>query len=320
MTLRHALLVAKLGISAGLVWLLVDRVDFGALVSRFDALRWNWVGFALLILAIQILLASQRWRMVTAAIGIALGTRTALRYFMIGAFFNQTLPSSIGGDAFRMWYAHRDGRSLGEAFAGVVIDRLSALLVIVLAMAAGLPWLLDLLADPVARWSVSVVLAGGLAAYAVLLALPLPILGVFQRWAVTRPFAAVARDTRRVLLGWRSGPAVSAASLLLLGLSALALYLAGRAVGVELGLVNCLLLMPPVLLISTLPISLAGWGLREGAVVVGFGFAGIARADALAASLLFGLLLAAVSLPGGVVWLMSGRRTQPDEQTREPSS
>jgi len=272
-----------------------------------------------LALLSQFLVAVLRWRLVTAAIGTPLSVRLALRFFTIGAFFNQTLPSSIGGDAFRVWYAHRDGRGLGEAFSGVFVDRLSALFVIVLVMVASLPWLFALLTDPLARWSMAVVMVGGSAAFAALFALPLSFFGIFERWAVTRPIMIVVRDAGRALLGRQAGLAVGAASLVLLMLSALVLYLAGRAIGTDLGLDHCLLLMPPIVAISVLPISLAGWGLREGAVVVGFGFAGIAQADALAASLLFGLLLALVSLPGGVLWLMSGRRIQPDEQTRGSS-
>ncbi|MDA0704850.1 MAG: lysylphosphatidylglycerol synthase transmembrane domain-containing protein [Proteobacteria bacterium] len=319
MTLRHVLLAAKLAVSAGLVWWLVDHVDIGPLAARFARLDSGWAGLAVLALLAQFLVAALRWRLVTAAIGAPLSVRSALRFFMIGAFFNQTLPSSIGGDAFRVWYAHRDGRGLSEAFSGVFVDRLSALFVIVLVMVASLPWLFALLTDPVARWSMAVVMVGGSAAFAALFALPLSSFGIFERWAATRLIVIVVRDARRALIGRQVGLAVGAASLVLLVLSALVLYLAGRAIGVDLGLVHCLLLMPPIVAISVLPISLAGWGLREGAAVVGFGFAGIAQADALAASLLFGLLLAAVSLPGGVLWLMSGRRIRPDEQTRGSS-
>ena len=309
MTLRRILLLAKLAVSAGLVWWLVDHVDIGPLAARFARLDSGWAGLAVLALLAQF----------AAAIGTPLSARSALRFFMIGAFFNQTLPSSIGGDAFRLWYAHRDGRPLGEAFSGVFVDRLSALFVILLVMIASLPWLFTLLSDPVARWSMTVVMAVGLVAFAALFALPLSLFGTFERWAATRTVLTVARDARRVLLGRRSGIPVGAASLTNLALSALVLYFAGRAIGADLGLINCLLLTPAIVAISVLPISLAGWGLREGAAVVGFGFAGIAQADALAASLLFGLLLAAVSLPGGVLWLMSGRRIRPDEQTRGSS-
>jgi glycosyltransferase 2 family protein len=62
-------------------------------------------------------------------------------------------------------------------------------------------------------------------------------------------------------------------------------------------------LAPAIMEIASLPISLAGWGVREGAAVVAFGALGLPAEQALGASLAFGLLLAAVSMIGGVLWL-----------------
>ena len=57
-----------------------------------------------------------------------------------------------------------------------------------------------------------------------------------------------------------------------------------------------------------IPVSIAGWGVREGAMVVAFGFVGIPAADALVVSLTFGALLVAAGMPGGILWLLSGRQ------------
>ena len=63
------------------------------------------------------------------------------------------------------------------------------------------------------------------------------------------------------------------------------------------------LLLPSILLISMVPISFAGWGVRESAMVVGLGFAGTSAPEALAISLLFGLTQITIGVPGGVMWL-----------------
>jgi hypothetical protein len=60
--------------------------------------------------------------------------------------------------------------------------------------------------------------------------------------------------------------------------------------------------------IAMLPISLAGWGLREGAAVVAFGALGLPADQALGASIAFGLTLAAVSMLGGILWLVDRRQ------------
>jgi len=58
------------------------------------------------------------------------------------------------------------------------------------------------------------------------------------------------------------------------------------------------------LLILTIPISIGGWGVREGAMVTAFALVGVPGEGALVLSLLFGVIGLVVSLPGGIVWLM----------------
>ena len=71
-------------------------------------------------------------------------------------------------------------------------------------------------------------------------------------------------------------------------------------------LLDCILLVPPVILVTVVPISIAGWGVREGAMVVAFGFIDVPASAAFAVSVLFGLTLAAASLPGSLIWWLSG--------------
>jgi hypothetical protein len=69
---------------------------------------------------------------------------------------------------------------------------------------------------------------------------------------------------------------------------------------------------------SMLPVSVAGWGVRELAMVSAFGYAGVPNADALLMSLCFGLLILTISLPGGLLWLVTARSTAPlDEKALE---
>ena len=81
----------------------------------------------------------------------------------------------------------------------------------------------------------------------------------------------------------------------------------GKAVGIELGLLPYLVLVPLALLFSVLPLSVAGWGVREGAIVALFSAIGAAKAAALAMSLLYGVILILVSLPGLLVYLQDRR-------------
>jgi uncharacterized membrane protein YbhN (UPF0104 family) len=80
-----------------------------------------------------------------------------------------------------------------------------------------------------------------------------------------------------------------------------------RALDVPAGFALCVAAVPPIVLLSTLPISLAGWGVRESAAVYVFGLAGIEAHEALALSIAFGLAQIAVGLPGLVHWLKGYR-------------
>jgi hypothetical protein len=74
--------------------------------------------------------------------------------------------------------------------------------------------------------------------------------------------------------------------------------------------------MPPVLLIATVPVSIAGWGIRESSLMVAFAYAGLAQSDGLAISILFGAASFIVGVVGGVVWIVYGLRLRPFDESR----
>jgi len=106
-------------------------------------------------------------------------------------------------------------------------------------------------------------------------------------------------------------PAVAVPALLLAviaqTLMALAAYLVAVSLDLGLSLVDCLLLMQLVALITALPISLGGWGVRETAMIALFALVGVPANATLVLSVEFGLLAMAAALPGGILWLMLNR-------------
>lgn len=92
-----------------------------------------------------------------------------------------------------------------------------------------------------------------------------------------------------------------------------AIYLLAIGVGIELPVVTCFFFGGLSVLASVLPISMAGWGVREGAMVALFGLVGIAPAQAMTVSVTFGVLMVLTSLPGGLLWLRSAVRCQQRE-------
>ena len=74
--------------------------------------------------------------------------------------------------------------------------------------------------------------------------------------------------------------------------------------------------MPPVLLIATLPVSVAGWGVRESSFMFAFARAGLAQTDGLVISILFGAASFVVGMAGGIVWIAHGLQLRPVQESR----
>ncbi len=297
--------ILKLSVSALLIGFLAIKFDFGKSAEKLINADVIGVGVAVLVLGLLIVNNTVRWRVVMQAIQAVLDIWTTFRLLYIGIFFNQTLPSSVGGDAFRIYLGRKEGLPLTAAINGVMLERVATLTGLILLVVVTQPLLLSRIGDQPATivFPVLAVLAViGIALLMLLDRLP----ERFQKHKLIQGVAKLATDTKKLFLS--PGRAILAVGLGVTGniLIALATFCLGQSIGVEVSVVDCLVLMPPVILITTIPISIAGWGLRESAMVAIFGFISIVQEDAIALSLLFGLVNAVVSLPGGLLWLLNG--------------
>ncbi|MBM3554400.1 MAG: flippase-like domain-containing protein [Alphaproteobacteria bacterium] len=312
-------LLVRLAVSAGLIFVLLRNIawaDVGRLLAGAD---YTYLGLALASLAGFSLVQAQRWRVVLATQGAKLSFLDSWRIVYIGMFFNQTLPSAIGGDAMRMWEARRIGLSLRSAITSIVVDRLVGLAAVIVMIVAGAAHVVGLVADERARLGYLGATAAVCLGFIVLLALA-PIWPAKWRRKPFDGLVKLSEDARSVFLV--PGPA-----LLVLGISVaiqIGLGLVVKSIalglGIEVALQDCILLFSPVILFSTLPISLAGWGVRESAMVVMFGLVGVATADAFALSLVFGLTNIVLGLPGGLLWLQVRGKAGASAEVEAPQS
>ncbi len=306
---RRGVIVAKIAVSGALVWYLVSSIDLAESTERLTRFDAGWGVFALAVLGLTFLVGALRWRVFARRLNIALTIGAALRLSLIGQFFGQVLPAGVGGDAVRAWLLVRRGADIGPSVGSIVLDRLAGLAALLFMIALSLPMTLTLVDDANMRWGLALLLVVGIAAIALLLGLSyLP--HTIARWRRVRSLADTIRAARRAGLSPR--PALSAFGLSLFGhlLSVLTVFLLAKGLGLTIAPLACLVLVPPVVLVAILPISIAGWGVREGAMVAALGFAGVAAGDALAISILFGLGALAISLTGAVFWLAQGRETR----------
>jgi uncharacterized membrane protein YbhN (UPF0104 family) len=139
----------------------------------------------------------------------------------------------------------------------------------------------------------------------------------FRKFSIVRGLANLADDTKRLFLAPRYALPAIGVGILGMVLIALIVFFLAMALGIEVSVFDTMVLVPPVMLIASVPISIAGWGLRESAMVVAFGFIGLAEGDAFILSLLFGLANIIAALPGGLIWLFGGYRRSDMEDDAE---
>src|SRR5205823_1826038 len=156
--MRRALIIfAKVTISTLLLYLSLRSVDVSTLGARLSRLESGWIAFALFLLTFQVVLLAVRWRNIGAACSANLPFMLALQISFIATFFNQVLPSTVGGDSMRIWLFARRGAGWANATYSVLIDRIAGVFVLALIVIACLPFTFSLIHDPIARAALLVI-------------------------------------------------------------------------------------------------------------------------------------------------------------------
>ncbi len=286
-----------------LFWLILRSVDLEGVRATIGAVVPRLLLLGLMFILLSATLAAFRWHLVMKTLGFDMRFGFYVRSYFKGSFFNQALPSSIGGDALRVLDVKRRGVDLSTAFYGVFIDRLLGLVGLLLLNLLAHAFTPHLLPSGV-YMTINLVVLGGLGGFMLLYWLRhFPVL---SRWRGVAMFVEISTRLAQVLSGWRGVGLQLVLGILVHLLAIIAMFLIGRSVGVEYGLLVFAAVVPPVHLLTMVPISLAGWGVREGAMVGLFSLLGANQAQVLTMSLLYGVVLIISSLPGFFVY-MSGR-------------
>ncbi|MEY9156447.1 lysylphosphatidylglycerol synthase transmembrane domain-containing protein [Bradyrhizobium japonicum] len=305
---RILLSTAKILISGALLYLALRKVDLSELFSRLTATSLLWIAVAIAVTFLQIFVGVVRWREISAECGAPLELGRAMRYNVIGAFFNQTLPSAIGGDAVRLWLVARAGAGWRAATYSIFVDRAIGLVALAIVVVASLPWSYELITDPHGRSALLLVdfaaLAGGVG-FLIFGALKWSWL---KTWWATHHIHACAVIANRVIFNANRGPIVAILSLLVHVLAVVIAWCVVKSIAAPVSFGQTFLLIPPIMLITLMPISIAGWGVREATMGLAFGFAGLSANEGVNVSLLFGAVLFIVGAIGGLVWILSAEK------------
>lgn len=263
----------------------------------------------LVLFAFLLAMTGWRWRLLLRAVDLVLPLARAVRLTFIGSFFNTAIPGATGGDVVKAYYAAKATGRGTRSVLSVFVDR--AIGLVGLAVFAGAVLLLapGRAGYGPARVVVFAVL-GATAIFGLVVATPLlrrslGLSGVLRRL----PFQTLLTEARVALRLYRARPAALCVALLVSlvnhGSAAFGVWLLGGALGIEgLDLGMTLALVPVANLFSAIPLLPGGWGVGELAFAYLFGQVGIAPTEAVSLSVVYRLSLLAVSLPGGLLWLV----------------
>ena len=279
-----------------LLWRLADGE---AALRQLASAHPVWICAALAMLSLQTLLSALRWRLTACQLGIRLTRGAAVREYYLSQLVNQLLPGGVLGDAGRAIRA-RDEAGLVASGQAVMFERLAGQLALCAVLAVGV-------------LSTQLV-PGGFDGPAWLLpaTLLLPVGAGLALWWTGRGHEDRQGQVVRALHGIRrafghavAAPAVRTAQLAMSLGTALcniaAFVCCANAAGVTLSVPSALVLVPLILFSMLIPLTVSGWGLREGAAATLLPLAGASSAGALAASVAFGLTLLVAALPGLIV-------------------
>ncbi|MGY3534316.1 lysylphosphatidylglycerol synthase transmembrane domain-containing protein [Bradyrhizobium embrapense] len=302
---RILLSTVKILISAALLYFSLRKVNLYDLASRIQAESLGWLGLAIAVTFLQIFLGVLRWREISVECGAPLETAQAMRFNVIGTFFNQTLPSSIGGDAVRLWLVARAGAGWRAATYSIFVDRAVGLIALAVVIAATLPWSYRLIADTNGWLALLLLDLAALAAgfgFLVIGLLPWPWL---KQWWATHHIHACAVIANRVLFSREHGWRVATLSIAIHVVTVVIGWCVVKSIAAPVTFGQIFQLLPPVMLITMMPISIAGWGVREATMALAFGYAGLIANEGVNISLLFGAVSFVVGVFGGLVWILS---------------
>lgn len=303
--MRPALfLVIRILMSVGLLYLSLRGIRFDALRAHLDHFSFGWFALAVLATLVQVVISAFRWREVTEHCGKPLDNARAIKFNMIGTFFNQTLPSSIGGDAMRLWLV---GRISGwrEATYSVLVDRAIGLVALAIIIVGSLPWSYPLITRPKGQIALVVIGVAALAASLGFLLVGSLSWAWLKRWWPLRHVHACGEIANKVLFNLHSGPRVAVLSLAIHVLAVITAWCCAMAIHASVSFWQVFLLIPPIMLITMLPISIAGWGVREASMTIAFGYAGLMTSEGTVVSILFGVVSFIVGAMGGLIWVSS---------------
>src|ERR671912_1696568 len=301
-----AKLAIKCVITALLLWVAFRTVDFRAVSARLLGLNWWWAAAALLLTGVLIVSDAMLLRAVMRIFERRVRLGTAFLYSLVGWFFSNVAPSTVGGDIFRGVQLSRVGTPVGTAVKVILSIRLLSLATLVVVMFAGFPIAVGLIEE-----RGDILLLAGTLAVASVATVAILLLARFgwrnsalERWRFFEKLMSASKSFRDLLVP--SSPAVGAwvAALVQHLLRVGVLAALATALGLGIPVSTLFALTPAALLVAMVPMSIGGLGGGGRSFVFFFFAPGGSAAGGGSSFFAFGLLRIFLGVIGGATWAL----------------
>jgi uncharacterized membrane protein YbhN (UPF0104 family) len=298
-----------LRLTAGVIvlWFLWRQVGAAPFEDGLRAVTWQAVLAAVTLTVLTTVCSAWRWRVVARALGVDIGLPDAVCAYYRSLFLNSVLPGGVLGDVHRAVMHGRRAGDVARGLRAVAWERLwgQAIQAVVTVV------VLLTLPSPV-RPALPYVLAGaaGLAGCAALIVRRAARRG---RPRLARAAQAVSADLRCGLLAPDVWPQLTLASVLVVAGHTVTFVIAARVAGCTAPLGELVALLMVVQVAVVIPLSIGGWGLREGAAAWAFAAAGLGAAAGVTVATLYALLMLAAVAPGAGLLVGDAVRRRRDQ-------
>jgi glycosyltransferase 2 family protein len=305
---RPLTLLAKLAVMAALLAVLYRNVDFPAFKAALVGLRWGWLPLIYALFLMNTTLSAWKWKMLLASDGVRVPLPSLLSSYLIGTFFNLFLPSSIGGDSYRVVDASRHGGA-AKSFASVFADRLTGFLALAIwgLLFSAIGW--SRLPDKRILW-LPVLVFGMMAGLVFALVQRTWLVAVwrFLRMDRLKKLDAFLHRFLDSMAGYHGNRVLLAKvfsiSLFFQMMAIVIIFCISQEMGWRVPFIYFSIFVPLITLGEALPISIFGIGVRDSLYVFFFAQGGASREQALSMALVYVLITLVYSLLGGVLFLL----------------
>lgn len=279
----------RLLVTAGCLFLVSLQVDLAEIYNSIRNADITLLLMSILLLMGQIVIVAYRWWFVLRTLNEQHSFGRIFGIYLIGAIANSLFITTVAGLSARILLLRRYGTGFIQASISVGTERLATFGVLLALVVASLPFVLSLLPS-------EKIASVGHALLFTVSGVLLFLLFVFSlRWVVNNLLQKPKmRDALDSILSLVSRPSVlfvlSIVSLISLAAGFFAAAILAKALGISFNFWGFILLMPIVAFVSSLPISMGGWGVREGAMVFTLHYLDVPSSDAFTLSVLYGLM------------------------------